>query len=722
MTADFFSFVGFKGFIFRGYLWVLGLLLCLGINQLSLAQTENSSVSDITVRIDTQLIRFSTDKFLLKDRWVIPVPFRQNNSAFELTLETPLLDPETEIELARSGDFQVVDSLQFLNDNELRMKLRITDMTKTDLVSVHFKLVDKNASERLFTVYLYPYAMPVIQWTTADDELNIGEERVFELNRLHTDLVEANNLWESGPGFDYRLRYTDDRLRLYLLPRVPGTIDLAIPLKARKMVKKATGRFSADLQPLSRRFNVKSGRLTFAALDKNDFVVEDGIGEPIEIQIDKARFMPVRKTFRVESQQENGGKLIAEIYTRSLLGGDRMLCWLRPYGYHRISEGYLYIKDGDEARFITNFNLIERAFVSKVSVLHEGGDWSENLNVNPGERFDIRLEGNGLLRSRLALEGLEEIGRDSTGATDQLVTRRFRIPLDFNKRKIRILLNKRNTPFELQVKEFQQPKDFDFVHIDFGNGYQPITDFNKPVLYPRTIQNVVVRFKPDQIDGANRFFGKQYLSVDINMYNNKKELIEYKRLENIVVCPEENAIRGHFYDRNDCNPAEISVNNLMIRKTQDLPDWSRIEFQIKNSPGRYGSVGFSQKFEIIQQRKYAFDIDVSFPAGLIIKKVGETGLGNLSGISTAIVGQLGFYRPDKIERFYPFKVGAGFIALNAFNFSENTDRDVGLVVLGSVFPTNMSARFSFPLYLGFGYLLKDAKWFYILGPGIQVRF
>jgi hypothetical protein len=97
-------------------------------------------------------------------------------------------------------------------------------------------------------------------------------------------------------------------------------------------------------------------------------------------------------------------------------------------------------------------------------------------------------------------------------------------------------------------------------------------------------------------------------------------------------------------------------------------------------------------------------------------------LGNLSGISTAIVGQLGFYRPDKIEKFYPFKVGAGFIALNAFNFSENSDRDVGLVALGSVFPTKMSARFSFPLYVGFGYLLKDAKWFYILGPGIQVRF
>ncbi len=153
-----------------------------------------------------------------------------------------------------------------------------------------------------------------------------------------------------------------------------------------------------------------------------------------------------------------------------------------------------------------------------------------------------------------------------------------------------------------------------------------------------------------------------------------------------------------------------------------MPDWGRVEVIVKSNSLKYNSIGFTQKLEIIQQRKYSFEIDISFPAGLLIQKLGEKGPGNLSGISTAIVGQFSFFKPEKIERYYPFKVGAGFIALNAFNFTEDSNRDVGLLALASVFPTKMNARFSFPLYLGFGYLLKDAKWFYILDPGIQVRF
>jgi len=552
--------------------------------------------------------------------------------------------------------------------------------------------------------------------------LYIGEEKSFELNGSYLSEVDASNLWIPAEGFEYRLKYTEDRLRLYILPRQLSNLEMKIPLKSTHLHKNQQGKFTQELETLNRKFTVKGGRLAFITLDKTEIIAENGIGESIEIQIDKARNMPIRKTFRVESQQEPGGKLIAEIYTRSNLANDKMLCWLKPYGYHRISEGYLYIKDGDEPKFISNFNLIEKSGVFKVSILHEGGDWSENLSVNPGEKLDIRLEGKGLQRSKINLEGIEEWTKDSTVSTDQIVVFHTRIPQDFNKRKISVLLNKRPSGFELSLKEFQVPGNLDFVLVDFGTGYKPITDFNKAILIPNTIPNIVFKFSNEKIETVNRFYGKQYLTMDINIYNNKKELIEYKRFENIVVCPGENSIRFPFYDSRDCNSGEISFNNQMSRKTQDLPDWGRVEVIVKSNSLKYNAIGFTQKLEIIQQRKYSFDIDISFPAGLLIQKLGEKGLGNLSGISTAIIGQFSFFKPDKIERYYPFKVGAGFIALNAFNFAENSNRDVGLVALGSVFPTKMNARFSFPLYVGFGYLLKDAKWFYILGPGIQVRF
>lgn len=683
---------------------------------------ELELISDYTVRIDTQLVRYSKHKLRQKDRWLLPIPYQKKNSAFELRLEIPLLDPDSDVDLIYSADYSIVDSLDYVNDTEMLLKIRVNDLSVVDVLNVNLKVVSKDGKEKKVPLYLYPYAVPVVQWKVVEDELFIGEEKAFELNGQNLDQVDAANLWETSGAFEYRLKQTDDRLRLYILPLQLGSFELKIPLKTRKIMRLSNGQYGTELEPLKKKFTVKGGRLAFIALDKNEIIAEQGIGQPIEIQIDRARYLPVKKTFRVETQQEAGGQLVAEIFTRSLLANDKMLCWLRPYGYHRISEGYLYIKDGDEPRFISNFNLIERASVSKVSVLHEGSDWSENLAVFPGEKFDLKIEGNGLQRTRINLEGIEDWIKDSTVATDQIVVYHCRLPQDVNKRKISVLLNKRNSGFELSVREFQQPRNFDFVSVDFGLGYKPITQFNKPILYDKTLQNVVIKFNPDQIETVNRFFGKQYLTIDINLYNNKKELIEYKRLENVVVCPGDNSIRFAFYDNRDCNPAEISLNNQMVRKTQDLPDWGRIEILVKDNALKYNSVGFSQKLEIIQQRKYSFDIDVSFPAGLILKKVGESGLGNLSGISTAIVGQLGFYRPYKVEKFYPFKVGAGFIALNAFNFSENSDRDVGLVALGSVFPTKMSARFSFPLYVGFGYLLKDAKWFYILGPGIQVRF
>ena len=118
-----------------------------------------------------------------------------------------------------------------------------------------------------------------------------------------------------------------------------------------------------------------------------------------------------------------------------------------------------------------------------------------------------------------------------------------------------------------------------------------------------------------------------------------------------------------------------------------------------------------------------FDIDVSFPAGLITKRLGEEGFGNLGGISMAMIAQFSFYNDNKIAKAKPFKFGAGFLAFNAFNFNENSSRDVGLVGLASLYPirTKYSSRLSFPLYMGGGYFLSEQKWFVLLGPGIRVR-
>ncbi len=88
-----------------------------------------------------------------------------------------------------------------------------------------------------------------------------------------------------------------------------------------------------------------------------------------------------------------------------------------------------------------------------------------------------------------------------------------------------------------------------------------------------------------------------------------------------------------------------------------------------------------------------------------------------------MMAQFSFYKNKKVAKAKPYKFGAGFLAFNAFNFSENnTSRDIGVVVLASLYPlpSKDRSRLSFPLYAGGGYFLSESKWFLLFGPGIRV--
>ncbi|MEJ7660337.1 MAG: hypothetical protein WKG07_12335 [Hymenobacter sp.] len=119
--------------------------------------------------------------------------------------------------------------------------------------------------------------------------------------------------------------------------------------------------------------------------------------------------------------------------------------------------------------------------------------------------------------------------------------------------------------------------------------------------------------------------------------------------------------------------------------------------------------------DLVLSRRASFDIDVSFPAGLLTKN--ENGeYGSFSGISIATLAQLSFYSPGRINHLRPYKIGAGFVALNAFNLSQNaTDRDLGVVVLGSVTPLH-TGRLTFPLYLGGAISCRRASGSFCWGP------
>jgi len=242
-----------------------------------------------------------------------------------------------------------------------------------------------------------------------------------------------------------------------------------------------------------------------------------------------------------------------------------------------------------------------------------------------------------------------------------------------------------------------------------------------------TIQNLILGSDPDMIDTEEKLYGKQYLRLDITITGRMNELIEVKTIDNIVICPGIRSPRSEFYSRSDCGSSQFDLNKYFRKKTSSLEIWSQIKVRVSHLADKYGGEGQSKEFDIILRKAYSFDIEVSFPAGLItVSKPNpdsdDKHLGQLTGISIAMIAQFSFYHPEKINVLRPFKFGAGFLALNTFNFSDDAEnRDIGLVVLGSLYPTRKDVKLTFPLYIGGGYQLKNQKWFFLIGPGIRIR-
>jgi len=258
--------------------------------------------------------------------------------------------------------------------------------------------------------------------------------------------------------------------------------------------------------------------------------------------------------------------------------------------------------------------------------------------------------------------------------------------------------------------------------LSYGNKHKKLSEINGPELYDKTIKDVVISFLPDHIDSISDLFGKQYLAIDVKILGAKSEIIDFATIDNIVICPGEKSPRYQFYDKTDCKNSEISLNSKINNTTYSLKDWSKIKLTFRNPSDKFTGETQNRSVEIVLQKYYDFDIDVSFPAGLLIKKADSKGYGNFSGVSMAVLGQYSFYKKDKINQLQPYKIGAGFLALNAFDFSgDQAARDIGAVVLGTLNPVNTDRKLTFSLYLGGGYLFSGKTIFWLIGPGISVQ-
>ncbi|AHJ97364.1 hypothetical protein Hsw_1769 [Hymenobacter swuensis DY53] len=683
---------------------------------------------DLSLRTDTVRYTLSRNTALVQGEAQLYFYYRQDDELAEL-----LVYPETPgrqgLRLQRSADFTLLDSLTAVDGGQYyRAKVRFKDLSSNKFLSLTFRQPSDSVgfAPQTQTVKLLPVTRTTLEFRPADTELFVGEEKVFELSSNNAKNIRVSPEWTRGQDIDYRLEQEKGVLRLHVLPNALGTRQLTIrPQTERPFLTDNNRRVTYALPPIRQEFTVKASRLRFLSVDKKEITLdENSRRKGVELILDNGRTFDLKRTYRIEDQEEAGGSLIAELFTRQYLTNDRVLCWLRVYNTHRQTESYLYIKENDLAKYITNFNISPKTTISAVSVRHRGGDWTNSATVNPGETVDVRLEGESLTRARFHFEDVQVIPSDSSIRSDAAVVYRIQVPLTIDKKRITIFNAGQPTGAGLTVREFQRPHPLDFVGVTFGEAPRPVTRLNGPVLYDRTIRDVVFSFNSGGIDTDQQLYGKQYLSFDIRTQNAKGELIEMRTIDNVVVCPDGSSVRAAFYQDKQCQVGNLSLNNLLnSRKTYDLDDWSTIIITIRHNQSQYQEPGFTQKLELVLQRRVKFDIDISFPGGLLTKYKGESSFTSFGGISLATLAQFSFYHPTKINKLRPYKVGAGFVALNAFNLSQdsNVNRDLGIVVLGSVYPTRSDAKLTFPLYLGGGYLMNKKSLFFLFGPGIGIR-
>jgi hypothetical protein len=354
--------------------------------------------------------------------------------------------------------------------------------------------------------------------------------------------------------------------------------------------------------------------------------------------------------------------------------------------------------------------------------MRNGKDWTDDTTIYPDETFNLRIEGQSLDKSSFRFGELLNLSADTIVKNENVVEYKLKVPLNISKKAIEIFNFNQNTGKYLSIKEYHKPHPFDFITVNYGNKSKTIAEIHGPELYDKTIKDVLISFLPNKIDSVNKLFGKQYVNIDIKILGKKNEIIDMSTIENIAICPGDKSPRYQFYDKSDCKSSEISLNSKISNTTYNLKDWSKIMLSFKNPSDKYSQDIQSKTIEIVLQKHYDFDIDVSFPTGLLIKRMNSSGYGNFGGISMAVIGQYSFYEKDKINHLKPFKIGAGFLALNAFDFSnDKTSRDIGAVVLGTVNPVNTDRKLTFSIYLGGGYLLSGKTLFWLIGPGISVQ-
>jgi hypothetical protein len=698
-------------------------LLMINIFHCYAQETEQGFIKDILIKTDSLAVNISSNKVSIDNDSYLYFNITDLTSVQEIIVRPNPSFPASFISILGSSDYTIIDSTKLIS-GEYHTRVRFNNLDVNNKIKLNVLIKEpSNVLEKQYK--LIAVSKPSPETYLRNIDLFQDEQKIIEIPVKNGFNIKADNATVQTKDFDYSLSYKFNILFLRIKAHSTGLKHFSIPLKTVTPFVDDAQHLTNDLPPLLFNFNITTLKLNYLNFDKSTIYFNQDYKNSEQILIDYNPIFEMSKNYRIEDQN-SGGILIAELYTLSPIDNkSKIICRIRPYSFHKITDGYLYIKDGDKNRSICNLNIIEKPQINRILIRRDGEDWEENLKVHPNENLEIKLQGKGLKNCKIQFDNITELKLDSAKSSDETVFYHLKIPIKIALKKIPIFIDRKETDYELIVEESKKPVNLEFVSINYGQQDIPITKINKPVLYDNVIKDININFNPDKIDENNQLFGKQYLTIEVKIFNKEDDLIETEKIDDIIICPGDKSPRRDYYNLSDCTKDPINLNDYLDHKTYKLPAFTQILITIKDDMSKYNDdKGYTRKIRLILERKYNFDLQLSFPTGLVVKKYNEPGLGSLTGISASVLFNLKFYDKSEIGKLHPYSIGAGFLVLDALNLNNSASNptDLGLVVMGSISPFKKNAKFSVPIYLGGGYFVKQGVWFAILGPGLEFNF
>jgi hypothetical protein len=426
-----------KHFEMRKIIFLLIIHGLFPLNLLAEIKTVQNLFREIVLQVDSGSFSNLDNSVTLQNEQYIWFRYAHNDEVCNVKLYPNAIPKNEKLFLKESGDFSIIDSISSFNGSYYEFKVRFQNLTKSDFLKFTFLLKDSTISYNC-EIKLMPVTKTTVQLNQNTDELAVGEEKAFSLLTDNPFNVNYSTEWNKSQDINYRISENNGQLLIHLLAVSTGRKVFQLELKSFKPDMESNI-LKYKIPATMYTFNVKSAGLAFLNPDKSDIPLEDYVKtNGIDIQMDYNRLLQLNTTYYIENQENFGGVLIGTLYVREKLSNNKVLCTLRAFNFHKQSEGYLYIKDSYETKFITNFNLIPKTTIDRVRIMRNGTDWKDDQIIYPGETINLRIEGQSLSKAKFNFDGLINLGTDSLIKNDNLTEYKIKVPLDITKKSIDI--------------------------------------------------------------------------------------------------------------------------------------------------------------------------------------------------------------------------------------------------------------------------------------------